>query len=374
MIFEDTYERYQPVDSAVYGPRLSNPCSEYVNSEGGSCNLVSVNLRACAEAGIQEPWQCLVDTASELFGDGDFTRQLEHVSASARIAIDYINDALNYNEAPVPFIHEMTRDHFRTVGVGIMGLAEFLQLNHVTYGSLCAEQVAACVMSEIALTCWERSFEMVTEGAPVPKGWDAKRMEMIFLRRTDSAVNVYRLPYSQIDRWHALAERCRNGEAAGHTAVTSVAPTGTIAQIARWLATRSKNMLDSGLVSEVTSGVEPSHSWGTQRQDNSGRTTIYHDLWRTEEHGGQPWMVTSAQVTAEQHVRMQAAVCAFTCMSVSKTVNLPASATVQDVMNGYSLAWKLGVPGTALYVDGSKPMQVLSALDCPSGECKVPKK
>jgi ribonucleotide reductase alpha subunit len=374
VIFEDTYERYQPVDSAVYGPRLSNPCSEYVNSEGGSCNLVSVNLRACAEAGIQEPWQCLVDTASELFGDGDFTRQLEHVSASARIAIDYINDALNYNEAPVPFIHEMTRDHFRTVGVGIMGLAEFLQLNHVTYGSLCAEQVAACVMSEIALTCWERSFEMVTEGAPVPKGWDAKRMEMIFLRRTDSAVNVYRLPYSQIDRWHALAERCRNGEAAGHTAVTSVAPTGTIAQIARWLATRSKNMLDSGLVSEVTSGVEPSHSWGTQRQDNSGRTTIYHDLWRTEEHGGQPWMVTSAQVTAEQHVRMQAAVCAFTCMSVSKTVNLPASATVQDVMNGYSLAWKLGVPGTALYVDGSKPMQVLSALDCPSGECKVPKK
>lgn len=374
VIFEDTYERYQPVDSAVYGPRLSNPCSEYVNSEGGSCNLVSVNLRVCAEYDT-EPLALdhEVTNFDELLDSWSFFCQLEQISSAASIAIDYITDALNHNEAPVQFIHEMTREHFRTVGTGIMGLAEFLQLNHVRYGSDTAERVAACVMSEVALTCWERSFQMVAnENARVPKGWDASRMERIFEMRANSA-NQYGLPRAHIQRWSKLSERCRMGEAATHTAVTSVAPTGTIAQIARWTMTRAKNMLGSGLVSEVTSGVEPSHSWGTERQDNSGKTTIFHDLWRTEEHGGKPWMVTSAQVTAEEHVRMQAAVCAFTCMSVSKTVNLPESATVKDVKAGYELAWKLGIPGTALYRDRSKPMQVLTALDCPSGECKVAK-
>ena len=84
-------------------------------------------------------------------------------------------------------------------------------------------------------------------------------------------------------------------------------------------------------------------------------------------------MVTASEVSMEDHIRMQAAVCAFTDMSVSKTVNLPESATVEDVKRGYELAWELGIPGTALYRDRSKPMQVLTALECPSGECVIRK-
>lgn len=373
IVFEDTYERYQPVDSAIYGPRLSNPCSEYVNSEGGSCNLVSVNLRLCAERARAEFSHFTdgeVTDFTALRDDPFFAIQLEEVSKAARIAIDYITDALDYNVAPVDFIHIMTSQHFRTVGVGLMGLAEMLDINHVRYGSKCAEQAAAAMMSEIALTCWERSFDMVREGRPVPKGWDANRMEQIFLRRTDSAMSRG-LSESQVDRWHAIADRCRAGDVATHTAVTSVAPTGTIAQIVRWLMTRAKSMAHGSTVSEVTSSVEPTFAWSLERQDNSGKITIHHDLWMDPEHHGKPWMITASQVTAEEHIRVQAAVCAFTCMSVSKTVNLPETATVEDVKAGYELAWKLGIPGTALYRDRSKPMQVLTALDCPGGECKI---
>ncbi len=301
---------------------------------------------------------------------------LNVVSDYADKAIEYITDALEYNEAPVEYIDRMTREDFRTVGVGMMGLAELLMMLHVPYGSQCAESVAACVMSEIALTCWERSFRMVREGHPVPKGWDAGRMEYIFLRRTDSATK-YELPESHADRWHALAERARNGECATHTCVTSVAPTGTIAQVASWQMTRAwraANPADTTTVLSVTSGVEPTMAWAMGRQDNSGSINVYHDLWVDPEHHKQPWMLCASEVSPEGHIRMQAAVCAFTCMSVSKTVNMDESATVEDVKRGYELAWKLGVPGTAIYRDRSKPMQVLTKLECPSGECMIPTK
>lgn len=371
IVYEDTYERFQPVDSAIYGPRLSNPCSEYVNSEGGSCNLISVNLRLCAERGLSRSgvkWQGEIPAFDSLMeGNSAMREQLREIHDIAYKAMTYISYALDYNEAPVPFIHEMTANHFRTVGTGIMGLAELLMLNHIRYGSPVAQQVAALVMSEVGLTCWERSFELAASGAKVPLGWNRAKMETIFEARAMNA-QLYGLPNDHIERWRALAERVAAGEVASHTATTSVAPTGSIAQIVAWVM---RDMTPDGHEVAVTSGVEPTFAWATGRTDNSGSTQVFHDLWASDEHHAQPWMVTASEVTMEEHIRMQAAVCAFTDMSVSKTVNLPEHATVQDVKHGYELAWELSIPGTALYRDRSKPMQVLTALECPSGECTI---
>jgi len=121
----------------------------------------------------------------------------------------------------------------------------------------------------------------------------------------------------------------------------------------------------------VNGSVEPNFAWATGRRDNSGTTEIVHDLWLTQEHRSKPWMITASEVNAAEHADIQAAICAFTCMSASKTINLPAKASIHDVAAGYERAWRLGVPGTTIYRDQSKPMQVLTALECPSGECAV---
>ena len=381
VVFEDTYESFQPVDSAIYGPRLSNPCSEYVNSGGGSCNLASLNLRAAAEQSEDilartRKSPSFMSVAGEYSVDWStlrqtpaFARYLGTVEEYAQDAIEYITHALHHNVAPVDYIHSMTFKDFRTVGIGFMGLAEALMKFHVKYGSECAQNFTAATMSEIALTCWERSFAMAAEGMPKPEGWVPEKMLSIFSARADNCTE-YDLPVSHVIRWRALMLRIHEGEYATHTCVTSVAPTGTISQIAGWQMTRQAS---NGVFHHrsVTSGVEPTFAWAVGRQDNNGSTVIEHDLWATQEHRGKPWMLTAEQVPALDHVRMQAAACAFCCMSVSKTINVPETATKMDVAEAYRLAWEMEIPGTAVYRNNSKPMQVLSALDCPSGECAV---
>jgi ribonucleotide reductase alpha subunit len=381
VVFSGTYERFQPVDSEVYGPRLSNPCSEYVNSAGGSCNLISVNARRAVEqvptshfrefstsvewltAGFStdEDWETVKNSQA-------MQAYLYEIHKAAADAMEYIAYALEYNKAPVEYIHELTANHFRTVGVGIMGLAEALMMFHIRYGSKCGEKFAAATMSEIALSCWEKSFELaMTDKWKKPEGWQPEKMISIFDARQTHSYN-----YSGIDgqhaRWAALVERVIAGDYASHTCVTSVAPTGTISMISKFQMSRAAS---NGVYRhcEVTAGIEPPFFWGVGRQDSSGSDTNFHDMYQDSEHHAKPWMMTAMEVTSDEHVLMQAAITSFCCMSVSKTINLNESATIQDVADGYMLAWKSGVPGTSLYRDKCKPMQVLTALECPSGEC-----
>lgn len=354
VVFSDTYERFQPVDSAIYGPRLSNPCSEYTNSAGGSCNLVSVNLRECARRATA--WNAALDPADR---HSAIDAVLAEIGEASQAAFSYIADAMEHNIAPVEYVDRLSREHFRTVGVGIMGLAELLMELGVVYGTPEAENIAAIVMSEVALACWEGSFAAASEGAAVPKGWDSERMGRIFDMRHRMSVEDG-LPTSHRERWATLALRAWAGECASHTAVTSVAPTGTISQIAGWTMSR---ML--GVPTSVTSGIEPVFRARMRRQDNSGATDVIHDM------ADHPAMITADEVSPSAHVRMQAAVCRYVCMSASKTINLPERASIEDVSDAYRLAWQLGVPGTAVYRHNSKPMQVLTALDCPSGDCSV---
>lgn len=379
----DVHHNFGASDSA-YGPSVIVKNSEYVASAGGSCNLISPNLRWAVEqvdesqrvAAIAAVTSTL-DTRAltseadwlQLRDSSAFKSYLTSVSASALLAYNYISEALDYNQVPVEYIQRLTSEDYRTVGVGMMGLAEALMYFHVRYGSECAQCFSAATMSEIALTCWENSFLKAVQGVKKPKGWSKHRMEGIFGRRLAHG-GSYLIIENQMKRWQHLIDRVQKGEYATNTAVTSVAPTGTISQIAGWQMSRAASN-GHRVVKVVTGSIEPPMGWVVGRHDNNGKTIIEHDLWATREHRGKPWMVTATSLPAEGHIRMQAAVCAFCCMSASKTINLPTSATVDEVKQGYRLAWELGIPGTALYRDGSKPMQVLTALECPSGECSI---
>jgi ribonucleotide reductase alpha subunit len=386
IVSEDTYEMFQPVDSSLYGERFANPCSEFSNSSGGSCNLISVNLRSAADRVDDEEMfymaseletQCSVDWSKEgcsalahwevIRESQAFQHYLEYVREVSDTTYEYVIHAMEYNIAPVAYIDEMSRHVFRTVGVGLMGLAEALIRFHVVYGSECSRSFAAATMSEIALVCWERSFELGAQGWEKPQGWNPERMVRIFGHRARYS-HEYGLSADHLQRWKNLQEKVRAGEFATNTCVTSVAPTGSISQIAGWQLSREVSNGVTHFVS-VSSGVEPPFSWFTWRTDNSGSVETAHDLWTTKEHNSKPWMLTANSTPPEAHVYIQGAVCAFCFMSVSKTINMDAEATVEDVQRAYLLAHKLRIPGTTIYRDGSKPMQVLTALECPSGDC-----
>lgn len=368
IVFEDTYARFDPLKPG-YGVRLSNPCSEYVNPPHGSCNLVSHNLRTAAMVQEEEAsrdhdepptsWEALRSRRS-------YSLFIEQVIHQSQLAFNYIAMAQEYNIAPSPIIQEMSSKHFRTVGVGMMGLAEALMTFKIRYGSRIAQQLAAEAAAWTYVTCWEFSFKLGLQGWPKPIGWSPERMVSIFQERIEYA-KEYDLDAQIIDKLTALIEKVKIGEYATHTATTSVAPNGSIAMIAAWAMSR---YVGSKVPLSVGSGIEPTFSRTIARQDNSGTTVTHHDLI-TEGNEHADWVVTASELSAEEHCRMQAAVSAFTCMSVSKTINLPNSASVQDVKSAYELAWELGIPGTSVYRDHSKPMQVLTALECPSGECGI---
>ncbi len=336
IVFEDTYERWNPVPQM--GERLSNPCSEFLNPPDGSCNLLSLNLRAITD---------------------------DQLSAMARLACRWGNDALDHSVAPVKSVDAKSRSCYRTVGIGIMGLAEMLMMKRLTYGSNEAIYESARVMSEIALSAWEESFKLAEAGRRQPTAWNREAMGEIFEGRRRLAMK-YGLPSDHVRRWNNLMARALLGDVACNTAVTSVAPTGSISMIVSWLMSRAAG---SNIV--VSSGIEPVFSFVTDRKDNSGKVEVVHDMAPDNGHH-HPWLITAGEVSPERHVAMQAAIASFTCMSVSKTINLPNDARIRDVRQAYRAAWKLGVPGTTIFRDGSKPMQVLTAKECPSGECAIP--
>ena len=370
IVFSDTYERFNPVSLERYGPRYSNPCSEYVNSKKGSCNLASVNLRWCAEYGLRS--YSMVEAQRPGSAGTLLDAVLGAVRAQTERATRYLNDALEHNRAPIATLDHHGHRVYRTIGVGLMGLAEALIIARTRYGSDEGVRVAALLMSEIGLTAWETSFaQAMDEDRRAPEAWDPERMAAIFGRRVDLAIE-YLLPASHLKRWGALRSRVFAGDCATNTCVTSVAPAGSISQIVAWLMGRAASN-GIRLRKVVTGGVEPVFAAHTGRQDNSGSTTMLHDLFVGEDREESPWLVTAPEVAPQDHIRMQAAVAAFCDMSVSKTINLPPTATVEDVQAAYRLAWALGIPGTTVYRDGSKPMQVLTNADagCPNGECAI---
>jgi ribonucleotide reductase alpha subunit len=305
------------------GCNVSN-CSEFLGPSKvySSCNLGSMNLR-------------------RFFIDGSFDWQL--YGEKVALATEYLNDVLDYNEAPIKQINIDTKQVTRPIGLGIMKLADLLILEKIRYGSEEAIEYSKTLMAFTNYIAWETSFQLA-KNKPVPTSWDSARMKEIFYEYCKNANSEMAVYYDR------LIDLIENGSVATNTVVTSNAPTGSIAQICNYVCNYTGE----------SSGIEPIFSWETYRKDASGSTVIKHDLASDKK---EEWHVIADEVTPEEHVKMQAAIAMFTSMSVSKTINMPENASVKDVSDAYLLAYELGIKGTTVYRDKSKPIQVLSSLD-----------
>lgn len=314
LVFIDTINRANPVPD-LGRIEATNPCGEVPLLPYESCNLGSINLARMTSAGRVD-WGRL--------------------SEVTRLAVRFLDDVIDVSRYPVPELAQATRAT-RKVGLGVMGLAEMLASLGIPYDSEKGVRLAGRVMRTIQRTAHLVSAELAAQRGPFP------------------AFAQSRFPRSQPRR---------------NAQVTSVAPTGTIS-----------------LIAGTTAGIEPMFAIAFTRAivgrhllevnpcfDRLARDRgFYRDDLVAEiaQRGGvrgyeqlpadvRAAFPIAAEIAPEWHLRMQSAVQRHVDAAVSKTVNLPADATVDDVRSLYLAAWKARVKGITVYRYGSRENQVLS--------------
>ena len=321
LLFLDTIERANPTPEAGR-IESTNPCGEVPLLAYESCNLGSINLSHFVN-GVE----------------GEATIDWERLAGTVRAATRFLDDVISANKFSLPAIQEATLAN-RKIGLGVMGFAEMCILLGVPYSSDAALEVASNVMRFIASEACAAS-QLLAEQRGVFPNWD------------QSTFGKRRL-------------RVRNATK------TSIAPTGTISIIAGTsssieplfaLAYRRRSVLDEQPLTELNSiflkyleryrldsrevleSVLVSGNLGQQ----SRVPKRLRDLFRT-----------ALEVTPEQHIRIQAAFQKHVDNAVSKTVNLPESATPDDIARVYMLAHELKCKGVTVFRYGSKSDQVLT--------------
>ncbi|PIR15000.1 MAG: hypothetical protein COV48_16860 [Elusimicrobia bacterium CG11_big_fil_rev_8_21_14_0_20_64_6] len=292
------------------------------------------------------------------------------------VAIRFLEDVIEVNNYPLPEIEMLAKGN-RRIGLGVMGWAEALVKSGVAYGDPEALQLGDKVMSFINGAALEYSEKIAAERGAFPN-WK------------DSTYD----PESKHFRGEKRTPR--------HSARTTIAPTGTIAIAAglqgggiepffaiaytRYNAKALEAMKagktadDKDVFFEVNplfKEVAEKNDWfglgekNLMRRIDENHKSAYGIAAIPEKI--QRLFATAHDVSVETHVRMQAAFQRHTDNGVSKTINLPAEATPDDVRNAYLLSYELGCKGITVYRDGSKSQQVLNLSSTPSkGKRRAP--
>lgn len=353
----------------------SNPCSEYMFLNDSACNLASLNLIQFLEEDLS------VDSSAELENGGakkwrfNFSH-FHHVSRMMFIAQEILVDHAGY---PTAQIAKNSHD-FRPLGLGFAGLGAFLMRQGIAYDSAEARAWGGALSALLTGTAYRTSAELAqVKGAFAGYSKNKAAMKRVIKKHEKALAQI---DWSQVPSvlkvmaqglWQeaqALARTSgyRNSQA------TVIAPTGTI-----------------GLVMDCdTTGIEPEFSLvKTKKLSGGGEVTItssslelglqalgyideeikdilfYVQLNGTlegvrhlkEEH--QKIFQTAMDLQTDAHLLMMSAIQPFISGAISKTVNMPRTATPEDVSGVYMKAWKLGLKAVAIYRDGSKLSQPL---------------
>ncbi|HLE56887.1 MAG TPA: ribonucleoside-diphosphate reductase, adenosylcobalamin-dependent, partial [Rhodothermia bacterium] len=265
----------------------------------------------------------------------------------------------------------------RRIGLGIMGLADLMYHVGVRYGSQEGQEFGAQVMEFVRYHAMQTSIELAQERGPFPaiEGsiYDMDDMTWTPPQSLVPFENHWGRPEI---RWEAVVEGIRE-HGIRNAAQTTVAPTGTIATVAGCEGYGCEPVFALAYIRHVNdNGKDLKLTYASPRFDEAlkklglgeeKRQEIVEQVMRagTCQHireipqAVRDTFVVSADITAEEHVRMQAALQAFVDNSLSKTVNFPETATEEDVARAYMLAWELGCKGITVYVTGSREKVVL---------------
>jgi ribonucleoside-diphosphate reductase alpha chain len=348
----------------------SNPCSEYMFLDDTACNLASFNLMK------------FLDPA------GNFDVQgYRHGVDVVITSMDIIVDNASY---PTEKIRKNSHD-YRPLGLGYANLGALLMASGVPYDSERGRDMAGAITAVTSGQAYQTSARIAEAIGPFP-GYPENADSMLgvismhrdALRSTEPANVQPALLEGAQDAWdRALGEGRRHGYRNSQASV--IAPTGTIAFMMDCDTTgvepdlalvKYKRLVGGGVIKIVNNTVPMALQKLDYAPDQISDIVDYIDRTGTIEGAPQlkeehlPVFDCSLKPTAGArainppgHLRMMAAVQPFVSGAISKTVNMPEETTVEDIMDTYIEAWRLGVKAVAIYRDGSKKVQPLSTSD-----------
>ena len=323
MVFLDEVNRNSPVRH-VGRITATNPCGEQPLLPNESCNLGSIDVG-----------KFVIESDSENTIDWD------RLAKIIRLTTRFLDNVIDANKYAIPEIEEMNLGT-RKLGLGVMGFADMLVKLGVPYDSEEGVEIARKLMAFFKEESDKESRDLAIERGPFPQ-WKGSKME-------------------------------KNGEEPLRNACRlTVAPTGTISMIAG-----------------ASSGIEPIFSLAYRKHNIlEGETLFYVDknfenmcrlnniyseeLMEYLSDGGSlldrddvPNSVkdlfhTAADISPTYHVLMQSAFQESTDAGISKTINFPNEATIEDVENAYMLAWETKCKGITVYRSGSRQVEVLTS-------------
>lgn len=302
----------------------TNPCAEEPLPAGGSCLLGSINL-------------------AEFVGDDKrfIFSEFEYAVEKAVIALNQVLDE-GLPLHPLSEQRESVRD-WRQIGLGILGLADMLIKAGVRYGS--PEAVTLCnqigaIMSNTAI---KTSAELAKQKGPYPKYKSRAVRSSAFYRE-----NSYGLTREFVDKYGLC-----------NSQLMTIAPTGTLS-----------TMLG------VSGGIEPIFENSYQRKTESlhGHDeyyTVYTPIVKeymdkhgiTDEADLPDYFVTAKELDYKERIDMQAIWQTHIDASISSTINVPNSFSVEEVINLYIYAWKQRLKGVTIFREGCKRTSIFTSID-----------
>ena len=324
MIFLDHVNRHSPV---LHLGRITatNPCGEQPLLPNESCNLGSIDVGKFVVTDT--------DSAPEL--------DWERLGRMTRLAVHFLENTIDANQYAIPEIEEMNLQT-RKIGLGVMGFADMLVQLGIPYDS-------------------EEGVEM------------GRRLMRFIMEQSDDESAALAEKRGAYPAFVGSDEEARGERPMRNACRLTVAPTGTISMIAG-----------------ASSGIEPIFSLAFRKHNILGGQTLYYvdkNLERIAKKGGfysedlmahladggslqdrpeVPAAVkrlfhVASDISPREHVLMQAAFQESTDAAISKTINFPNEATVEDVEEAYMLAWETACKGITIYRSGSREVEVLTS-------------
>jgi len=322
VIFLDTMNKFNPTPQ-IGQIESTNPCGEQPLLPYESCNLGSIDVsRFVTEEGKMD-WNRLRETV--------------------RVAVRFLDNVVDANVYVLSEIEAITKGN-RKIGLGVMGFADMLIKRGIRYDTEEGLKAGGELMKFINDQGHRMSAELGEEkgnfpnfqGSTLRKSWKAHRNATVTTVAPTGTISIIAGCSQGIEPLFAIAYVREIAETLGRSLVE-------VNPLFESIALR-EGFYNEELIKEIS------------------RRTSTQDLKDIPERWRQLF-VTAHDISAEMHVRMQAAFQKYTDNAVSKTINFPNWATPNDVEKAYMLAWKLGCKGITVYRHGSREVQVLRPIE-----------